>query len=453
MTKLWAQAALTPAGWKRAVAIEIDVHGKIAKVQANQPEDGDRYSVLLPAPTNLHSHAFQLAMAGMAETRDQAGQDDFWSWRRLMYRFLKRLTPEDIEAIAAYVQMEMLEAGFSSVVEFHYLHHAKGGVVYGNLAEISSRIAAAAAQSGIGLVLLPVLYQHGGCAGAPLAQDQYRFSCTRDQFAALLDGAERAVGLLGKDSSTGVAVHSLRAVSPDAMVWAARLRPDAPFHIHLAEQPAEVHEVESALHARPITWVLDNFAVDSRWCLIHCTQMDERETAALASTGAVVGLCPITESNLGDGIFSGVRYMQAGGRFGIGSDSNVRISLVEELRTLEYSQRLRDCTRAALAIDYPSVGRALFAGACLGGTLAAGRNGGSIEAGAWADLLELDGNATNLQGLSEDAILDAWIFAGSDRMVRNVWSAGRHLVRSGRHVQKTAITRAMRPVLKRLRDL
>ena len=453
MNKLWAKAALTPDGWKRAVAITIDANGRIAHVQANQPAVGNHFSVLLPAPTNLHSHAFQQAMAGLTETRGPGGANNFWGWRRLMYRFLEHLTPEDIEAITAYAQMKMLEAGFSSVVEFHYLHHDKGGTAYENPAEMSSRIAAAAAVSGIGLTLVPALYQQGGCGGAPLAPTQYRFACTRDQFAALLDAAGKAVRLLDGDASTGVAVHSLRAVSPEALAWAERLRPDAPFHMHLAEQPLEVHEVESALDARPVSWVLDNFAVDRRWCLVHCTQMDERETRALASTGAVAGLCPITENNLGDGIFSGVQFIRLGGQYGIGSDSNVQISLVEELRALEYSQRLRDRTRAALAIGYPSVGRTLFEGACRGGALAAGRPGGSIAKGAWADLLELDGDSISLQGLSGDAILDAWIFAGSNRLVRNVWCAGRHLVRGGRHIRRTAITRTVRPVLKRLRGL
>ncbi len=453
MTKLWAKTALTPQGWRSAVSVEIDASGRITNVLADQPWEGERCSILLPAPTNLHSHAFQRAMAGLSESQGKSAHNDFWSWRRLMYSFLDRLTPQDLEAVAALAQIEMLEAGFSSVAEFHYLHHGRGGVPYDNLAEMSSRIASAAARTGIGLTILPVLYQRGGCNGAALATGQDRFGCTRDQYGALLDATEAEIKQLPGDTVIGVAVHSLRAVSPESMAWAEKLRPDLPFHMHLAEQRAEVSEVESALSARPVTWVLDNFEVDRRWCLVHCTQMDALETLALARTGAVVGLCPITESNLGDGIFDGVRFLSAGGRFGIGSDSNVRISLVEELRTLEYSQRLHHRTRAALAIRYSSTGRALFDGACSGGALAAGRTGGSIEPDSWADLLELDGNRAQLRGLSGDTILDAWIFAGGEQLIKNVWSAGRHVVRGGRHVRREAIEGAVRPVLERLRKL
>ena len=453
MTRLWAAAALTPAGWQRNVSVKIAASGRIEEVQPDRPAEGNRCSLLLPAPANLHSHAFQRAMAGLAETRSAAGQDDFWSWRRVMYRFLAHLSPADVEAIAAFAQMEMLEAGYASVAEFHYLHHDAGGHAYGNPAEMSLAIAAAAAHSGIGLTLLPVLYQHGGCGGAPIASGQERFRCTRDQFAALLRAAEAAAKMLPADTTVGVAVHSLRAVGPEAMAWAEWLRPNAPFHMHLAEQKAEVDEVVSVLGACPVAWVLNNFDVSPRWCLVHCTQMNTQETQALAETGAVAGLCPVTESNLGDGIFRGVAYAQAGGSYGIGTDSNVRISLVEELRTLEYSQRLHNRTRAALALDRSSTGRALFEAACEAGALAAGRTGGNIAAGAWADLLELDLSDTNLTGLRGDALMDAWIFAGSDGMIRNVWAAGRHLVREGRHINRPAIERAVRPVLRRLRSL
>ena len=453
MRKLWAETALTPEGWKDSVSVVVGPTGKIERVDENQPAGGERYSILLPAPANLHTHSFQRLMAGLTERRGESGRDDFWSWRRLMYQFLEELTPDDIEAIAAFVQMEMLEAGFAAVAEFHYLHHGRGGVPYDNPAEMSSRIAAAATESGIGLHILPTLYEHGGCDGRSLVSGQNRFGCSIDQYCVLFDATEAAVSLLPNDSGFGVAAHSLRAVARESLAHVEMLKPNLPFHMHLAEQPAEVEEIKAAWGARPVQWVLDRCAVDSRWCLIHCTQMNGDEARVLARTGAVVGLCPITESNLGDGIFPGVPYLHAGGQVGIGSDSNIRISQAEEYRTLEYSQRLRYRRRAVLAAGQDSTGRALFQSACDGGALAVGRKSGRIAVGAWADLMELDRDQTELRGLSGDAILDAWIFAGSDRLIRNVWSAGRHVVTGGRHIHGRRIENRFRSVQDKLRSI
>jgi formimidoylglutamate deiminase len=402
-------------------------------VAADAQPAGDRVGILLPAPVNLHSHAFQRAMAGMTERRGEDPSDTFWTWRRLMFRFLDRLDPDDVEAIAAFVQMEMLEAGYAAVGEFHYLHHRPGGALYDDLAEMSGRIAAAAADTGIGLTLLPVLYEHGGCDGRPLGPGQVRFGNDPDRFQRLFEAARQALGPLPGDARIGVAPHSLRAVSRDGLAFAVALEPDAPLHMHLAEQVAEVEEVRDAWGMRPVEWLLANHHVDSRWCLVHATQMEPHETEALAGSGAVVGLCPITESSLGDGIFDARRFLAHGGRFGIGSDSNIRISLAEELRTLEYSQRLRDRVRAAVATPDQSTGRVLFETAARGGAQAAGRDGGAIEAGRIADLVALDADATDLLGKDGDAVLDSYIFAGDDRMVADVWSAGRHVVTAGRH--------------------
>ncbi len=451
MTILWAEQALLPDGWARDVRIALAPDGRIASVTPASPPEGDRHAILLPAPANLHSHAFQRAMAGLTETRGPDPRDSFWTWRQLMFRFLDRLTPEDVEAIAAFVQMEMLEAGYAASVEFHYLHHRPGGAPYDDLSEMSGRIAAAAGTSGIGLTLLPVLYQYGGCDRRPLGPGQIRFGNDPARFARLVEGAARALAPLPADSALGVAPHSLRAVAPEALAEVARLHP-GPLHMHLAEQQAEVEEVQAAWGARPVRWLLENAQVDARWCLIHCTRMEPDETLALAATGAVAGLCPITESSLGDGIFDGVRWTGAGGVFGVGSDSNIRISLSEELRTLDYSQRLRDHSRAALATPDKSTGRVLFDGALRGGAQAAGRASGGIAPGHWGDLMALDGRAVDLAGRQGDRILDAWIFAGDDRMVREVWSAGRHLVREGAHVARAAITCAYRATLERLAD-
>lgn len=450
-TVLHADQALLPSGWARDVLVEV-VDGRITVVTPNAAPAGNRVVVLLPAPVNLHSHAFQRAMAGLTERRGRDPKDSFWTWRQLMYRFLDRLTPEDVEAIAAFVQMEMLEAGYGAVTEFHYLHHQPGGTPFANVAEMSERIVAAAVQSGIGLTLLPVLYQQGGCDGRPLGPGQARFGNDLAQFAALVDGAATALKGLPGDAVLGLAPHSLRAVSGEGLAAAAQMRPGAPIHLHLAEQVAEVEEVSAARGARPTEWLLAHAQVDPRWCLIHCTQMTPAETLALAATGAVAGLCPITEASLGDGIFDGVRYLGADGRFGIGSDSNIRIALAEELRSLEYSQRLRDRGRALLATAEKSTGRALYEGAAQGGAQAGGRASGAIATGQWADLVALDATHVDLDGRQGDDLLDAWIFAGDDRMVADVWAAGRHLVHGGRHRHHDTLTGRYRATLARLRD-
>ncbi|MFV2002786.1 MAG: amidohydrolase family protein, partial [Paracoccaceae bacterium] len=271
-----------------------------------------RTGLLLPAPVNLHSHAFQRAMAGLTERRGKDASDSFWTWRRMMFRFLEQLTPDDIEAVTGFVQMEMLEAGFGASVEFHYLHHQADGTPYADIAEISTRGVAAAQCSGIGLTLLPVLYQQGGCDGRALGRGQARFGNDIDRFARLHAGAATALAGLPADCRVGVAPHSLRAVTPDGLKAAAALSP-GPIHMHLAEQQAEVDEVKAAYGQRPTEWLLDNAEVNARWCLIHCTQMQAHETRALAATQAVAGLCPITESSLGDGIFDGKRFLDAGG--------------------------------------------------------------------------------------------------------------------------------------------
>ncbi|MFU8881671.1 MAG: formimidoylglutamate deiminase [Rhodobacterales bacterium] len=454
MGRIWAERALLASGWASNVAVNLE-DGRIAELhlEAQPKPDDTRVGALLPAPTNLHSHAFQRAMAGLTERRGPDPRDSFWTWRQLMFRFLDQLTPDDVQAIAAFVQMQMLEAGYGAVAEFHYLHHAPGGQIYDNLSEMSDRIVAAAAQTGIGLTLLPVLYQFGGCDKRPLGPGQIRFGNDPARFARLLDGAEAALSALPADARIGVAPHSLRAVSPEGLAACLTLRPDAPLHMHLAEQLAEVEEVQAHYGARPVEWLLDNAPVDRRWCLIHCTQMQRHETRALAATGAVAGLCPITESSLGDGIFDGVAWADAGGVWGLGSDSNIRIALSEEMRTLDYSQRLRDHSRAALATSQKSTGRVLIEGAASGGAQAAGRDAGQIAVGRLADLLALDTTHIDLEGRAGDTLLDAFIFAADDRAISDVWAAGRHVVKEGRHMQQEAITREYRAVLRRLTTL
>ncbi|WP_339862310.1 formimidoylglutamate deiminase [Thalassospira alkalitolerans] len=451
MTVLWAHQALTTKGWENNVRVEIDETGRISRVQADSPANGTQIGTLLPAIANLHSHAFQRSMAGLTEKRGPDPRDTFWTWRQLMFRFLDQLTPDHVQAIASFVQMEMLEAGYANNTEFHYLHHQPGGTPYDNIAEMAERIAAAAEITGIGLTLLPVHYQFGGCDKRPLGPGQIRFGNDPERFAILYEESKKALKSLPSDTQMGVAPHSLRAVGREDLIATTRLSKDGPIHMHLAEQVAEVEEVSASWGKRPVEWLLENADIDENWCLIHCTQMDEHETVNLAKTGAVAGLCPITESSLGDGIFDGVRYLGAGGTIGIGSDSNIRISLSEELRTLDYSQRLRDKSRAALATPEHSTGRRLFEAAAKGGAQAAGRNSGRIEVGALADLMALDGTAVDLIGRTGDTILDTYIFAGDDRMVRDVWSAGRHVVTEGRHIAHDAIAGRYRKVMEQLK--
>lgn len=452
MTKLHARTALLPDGWAVDVALDLADDGRILGVEAGAPPgEARQVDILLPAPANLHSHAFQRAMAGLTERRGAAGRDSFWTWRQWMYRFLERITPEDAEALAAQVQVETLEAGFAAIGEFHYLHHAPDGRPYNNPAEMSARVCAAADQTGVGLTLLPVLYQQGGADGRPLNAGQRRFGCGIDRFFGLRDGARQALTALPRDARLGVAPHSLRAITPGALRQVIGAT-DGPLHIHAAEQLAEVEEIKSALGARPVEWLLDNAGPDARWCLVHCTQMTPQEAVALARTGAVAGLCPITEANLGDGIFDGPGWLAAGGALGVGSDSNVRISLTGELRLLEYSQRLRDRARAVLAPPGGSTGRALYDAALAGGARALGRDSGRIAAGCWADLVALDGAAPDLAGRSGDAVLDTWIFGRGGALVRDVWAAGRHVVRDGRHVNRDAIASRFRATMVRLAE-
>ena len=452
MTVIWAEQALLPEGWADGVRVDLGADGRIASVSADTAPQGQRVGLLLPAMANLHSHAFQRAMAGLSESRGDQPSDSFWTWRQIMFRFLDHLTPEDIESIAALVQMEMLEAGYATNVEFHYLHHQPGGAAYDDPAEMAARIVAAAQRTGIGLTLLPVHYQFGGLDRRPLGPGQVRFGTTPDQFAGLLDASEAALSALPPDAGIGVAPHSLRAVSPEGLQLCAGLRPDRPLHMHLAEQIPEIQEVQAATGQRPVEWLLDHADPDRRWTLIHLTHMTEDETRRLAATGAVAGLCPITEASLGDGIFNGTIWREAGGRLGFGSDSNIRISLSEELRGLEYSQRLRDRGRAILAEPGRSTGRVLYEAGLEGGALAAGRDTGAIAAGMWGDLLAVGTDNPVMVGRRGDAALDSLIFAGGDGLASEVWAAGRHVVTKGRHIARDRITADYVACIKRLQD-
>ena len=452
--KLFAQRAYCQDGWSRNVSVTVK-DGHIQSITPNTTAETGDYQVdsLLPALANLHSHSFQRAMAGMTEYRAQ-GRESFWTWRSLMYRFLDRLTPEHIQAFAAQTFMEMQMAGYASVGEFHYVHHQAGGQHYADPAELSLRVIEAAKDTGIGLTHLPVLYTYGGADGRALEGGQLRFSNSVDTFSDIVARSNTAIAGAHADTCVGIAPHSLRATSPADLADVLARHSDCPVHIHIAEQVKEVEEIKSTLGARPVEWLLDNAQVDAAWCLIHATHMTAGETADMAKSGAVAGLCPITEANLGDGAFNGSEYLAAQGTFGIGSDSNVNISLTEELRTLEYSQRLKHQERNVLVDGTGSTGRALYTGAAKGGAQAIGRNSGEIQIGALADLVAIDSQDATLCALSDDQLLDGLVFAAKDSVVTDVWSAGRHQVQSRHHIHADVITgnykAAIRDLLKDL---
>jgi formimidoylglutamate deiminase len=450
MPDLFFDMALLPDGWARSVRVSVG-GGEITAVVADASSAGAdrRAGIAVPGMPNLHSHAFQRGMAGLAEVHGPAA-DSFWTWREVMYRFLDRLTPEDVETIAAQLYVEMLEAGFTAVTEFHYLHHDPDGSPYADLAQMAHRIAAAAADSGIGLTLLPCFYAQGGFGGAPPTPGQRRFVCTPELFAALVDASRDGVAGLD-DAVLGIAPHSLRAVTPETLRAVTSLVPDGPIHIHAAEQVKEVEDCLAWSGRRPVEWLLGEMPVDRRWCLIHATHMTAAETAALARSGAAAGLCPITEANLGDGLFPAIGYLQAGGIFGIGSDSNVQLGLAAELRQLEYGQRLHHRGRNLLAShEGQSTGRRLFDAALAGGAQASGRRLGSIAVHHRADFVLLDPEHPALVARTGDAWLDGWVFNGDNAAVREVWAGGRLLVEAGRHVHRERTLRRYRAAMHRL---
>jgi len=440
--------ALLPDGWSSDVRLTIAA-GKFAGVDRHaQAQAGDeRVAVLLPGISNVHSHGFQRGMAGLTEYRGPEA-DNFWSWRELMYRFVGRMTPEDLEAVTALAYVEMLEGGFTRVGEFHYVHHGVEGRAFTNPAEMAARIAAAADATGIALTLLPVFYAHSNFGGAAPAPGQRRFITDVDQFAKLFEACRGVLAPLA-DARIGVAPHSLRAVTPDELLSVASLAPAGPIHIHAAEQTREVEDCMAWSGARPVQWLLEHADVDARWCLVHATHLVDEEVVELARSGAVAGFCPVTEANLGDGIAPAAPYLAARGTFGIGTDSNVRIGVAEELRQLEYSQRLRDRARNVLAAHSPhSTGRTLFANAHRGGERALGVSASvGLSEGAPADCVSLRADLAVHAG--DDAVLDSFVF-GQGVRIEHTWRAGRRVVKDGSHVQRAAVEARYRTALERL---
>jgi formimidoylglutamate deiminase len=438
MNSLFAEHALLPSGWAQAVLLTWDTSGKLTAVKPNSQAEPDSERIkgpLLPGMPNLHSHAFQRAFAGLTEYRSAASQDSFWSWREAMYAFAARISPEQLEAIASHLYIEMLSAGYTSVCEFHYLHHDQGGKPYADALTLSHCLLRAAKRSGIGFTLLPVLYQSSGFGEHSARAEQARFINSSEAYLRLFAALQSPCTEQG--ASLGFAPHSLRAVPPaslaDVLTGVNALAPSSPIHIHIAEQQAEVAACLNWSAQRPVQWLLNNAAVDDRWCLVHATHLSATESTAAAKTGAVAGLCPSTEANLGDGIFN---FPAWPGRWGIGSDSHICVNAAEELMSLEYSQRLQTGQRNVCATTaHSDVAVALYLAANQGGAQASGRAIAGLAVGQQADWLVLNAEHPSLAGLpSSAAQLANHLFASHrSSAIDSVWVGGKRLIEQGQH--------------------
>ena len=450
---LFCRYALLPEGWAENVRIRTDAEGVTVDIEKDSKASGSDqvHGFVLPGMPNLHSHGFQRLMAGLTGP-STAANDHFWSWRKTMYRLAGLLNPEQYEDCLAWVYLNMLRAGYTGCAEFHYLHHAPDGRPYANRAEMSLRVLAAARRVGMPLTLLPVLYCRSGFTSPDCAPEQRRFRHGLDDYLALLEACQS--GLSGDSTQAlGMAPHSLRAVPDHALkaLFRSGLRP-MPVHIHIAEQTGEVEQCVEHTGARPVEWLLEQMPVDASWCLVHATHLSNQERSLTASTGATIGLCPSTEADLGDGMFAMEPWLAMGGRFGLGSDSNTRVSVAEEIRLLEYEARLVSRRRNVLAQGRRSSAETLYGRAASGGARALGQATGSIEPGRRADLVELDMAHPLLDGLNPEQVLDAWVFAGSDDMIRFVWVAARPVIQSGRHPDEAILERRFRAVVREVRQ-
>ncbi|WP_329743026.1 formimidoylglutamate deiminase [Dyella sp. A6] len=453
-----AQHLWQASGWQEDALLGVDAAGRCAATAAGPVDDLGAW--VLPGMPNLHSHAFQRAMAGLAERRGggrlpsgqphAASADSFWSWRETMYGFASTIGPDDLKAIAAQLYVEMLKAGYTQVCEFHYLHHQPDGTPYAPPEAMSLALVEAAREAGIALTLLPVLYMSGGFDGRPLSARQRRFGHALDDYQRLLERLRRHEC---QDLRVGMALHSLRAVTGPALreVLEGDIARRGPVHIHIAEQIGEVQDCLATRGARPVEWLFEHADVDARWCLVHATHLTDGEMRQLARSGAVAGLCPVTEANLGDGLFPLGAYLDAGGGFGIGSDSHISISPVEELRWLEYGQRLVTRHRnIAARHDGDSVGETLWRGALRGGAQASGMACGEWREGARADLIVLDETSPLLAARDQHSLLDSFLFAGNTPLVRDVMCGGQWVVRNFVHRDEARIAARYRETVTRL---
>jgi len=445
--------AWLPEGWRRNVVVVVDVAGTIAAIT---PDDIDTAAATvpgaaLPGMPNVHSHAFQRAMVGLAERRS-SGRDSFWTWREAMYELARRMTPEALNAVAAQLYVEMLKAGYTAVCEFHYLHNQADGSPFADGDIMSHALVDAASSAGIGLTLLPTAYMTADFGGAAPTQRQRQFVVDADRFVALVERLRASAARAGR-CEVGVALHSLRAVPPAALAHildALAERAPCPIHIHVAEQQREVAASLQHLGQRPVEWLMEHADVDAHWCLVHATHTTAAELAAIARSNAVVALCPTTEANLGDGVFALDRYRDARGLLAIGSDSQISVSPAEELRWLEYQARLTQHERNIVCGETESTGATLWRAACTGGAQASGRAIGALAVGRRADIVVLDTESPLLAGRDGDAILDTHVFAGQPSSIRDVMVGGRWVVQDGRHFAETTIAAGFRRTLSQI---
>jgi formimidoylglutamate deiminase len=440
--ELLFERALLPDGIARRVAVRIADDGTLRTIATDVQSSAALVvrGLAVSGMPNLHSHAFQRGMAGAAEV-SAAADNSFWGWRETMYRFVERLRPEDVAAIAAMAYVEMLEAGYTAVAEFHYLHHQPDGSPYPDRTAMAVAVRAAAQQAGIRQLLLPCLYQVSGFGPRPLLERQRRFALATDQFLRLFAQLRAQSTPL---HTIGVALHSLRAVPMASLRdTVASLPANLPVHIHICEQQREVDECLKFVGRRPIEYLLDSVALSPRWCLVHATHAQPSELNAVVQAGAVIGLCPTTEANLGDGRFALDDFVDLSGRFGIGSDSQVSIDPCEELRTAEYALRLHKQRRGLVSVGSQGhCGTALYTLASAGGAQALGIQAGELSVGKLADIVVLDTGRPQFAGLPDEALMDAHVFAPRPGAVRDVMVAGQWVVRDGRHVQREPVSRA-----------
>lgn len=453
MPNYYAKTALLPEGWENKVVITVDENGWISDIVSGQEYDSTMIKLagpVIPGMSNVHSHAFQRAMAGLAE-RSTAERDSFWTWRETMYHFLEKINVDDQQAIAEQLFVEMLKAGFTTVAEFHYLHHQIDGTPYTDRALAAKHIISAAKETGIAITMLPVLYAFSSFGENPPTPQQKRFLNTSLQIIEII--FELISHYKNNPQVTiGLAHHSLRAVNLDMLFHVTRemfsLNSKAPIHIHIAEQIKEVQDCLTWCGEGPVEWLLNHIEVDYRWCLIHATHMTKKETLDLAQTGAVVGICPTTEANLGDGFFKLTDYINANGKFAIGTDSHISVSVIEELRWLEYGQRLLNRQRM-IAKNFTSLSNAnyLYQQAAIGGAQAVGRATGALTTRTRADFVVLDENVPVMLGKINDFILDAFIFAGNVNPVRDVFVGGVHVIKNYHHDREDEILMKFKKVL------
>lgn len=450
--KIHCRHVLTADGWADDMVLGVDTFGQISSMVSGKACDSDSHlnGPVIPGMPNLHSHGFQRMIAGMTGERSAAG-DSFWGWREAMYRLANRISAQQIEDCMAWVYSEMLTAGFTSCAEFHYLHHRPDGKAYEQRAETSLRVLAAADTSGMPVTLLPVYYNVSGFGAQSAGEGQRRFGNDPEAFMEIYESIGKAIKPTDHHR-LGFAPHSLRAVPADhlAFLLDALSSQAVPVHIHIAEQQGEVDDCLEFNGARPLEWLLGNAAVNENWCLVHATHMSDSERRTAAGSGAVAGLCPTTEADLGDGFFETRQWIDAGGVFGIGSDSNVRVSVSEELRLLEYTERLKSQQRNVLQDEHMSCGRFLYQHAARAGAQALGQDVGAISVGNRADLVELEDEHPHLQGRQGDPVLDSLVFAGGKEFVRSVWSAGKQVVHQGQHVDADRLKNRYLDVVKDL---